>query len=56
MIVGSGAGNDVASANRINIKSVKAVEIDPVILILGKKYNRLTEWLCKAIRPLRMMK
>ena len=39
LIVGSGAGNDVASANRYNIKDVTAVEIDPVILKLGKKYH-----------------
>ncbi len=39
LIVGSGAGNDVASANRFNIKDIVAVEIDPIILDLGKKYH-----------------
>ena len=44
LIVGSGVGNDVASANRFNIKSIKAVEIDPVILKLGKKYHPETPY------------
>ncbi len=39
MIIGSGAGNDVAAANRFNIKEVDAVEIDPVIANLGIKYH-----------------
>jgi len=39
LIVGSGAGNDVASANRFNIKNITAVEIDPIILDLGKRYH-----------------
>ena len=39
LIVGSGAGNDVASANRFYIKNIKAVEIDPVIIKLGEKYH-----------------
>ncbi len=39
LIVGSGAGNDVASANRYNIKKITAVEIDPVIADLGNKYH-----------------
>ena len=39
LIVGSGAGNDVAAANRFNIKNIRAVEIDPVIADLGKKLH-----------------
>ncbi len=39
LIVGSGAGNDVAAANRFNIKNISAVEIDPVIAKLGKKLH-----------------
>jgi spermidine synthase len=39
MIVGSGAGNDVAAANRFNINDIDAVEIDPVIAELGKQYH-----------------
>jgi hypothetical protein len=37
MIVGSGAGNDVAAALRNNSQYVDAVEIDPAILALGKR-------------------
>ncbi|MDC3082541.1 hypothetical protein OA333_03265, partial [Candidatus Pelagibacter sp.] len=39
LIVGSGAGNDVAAANRYNIENITAVEIDPVIADIGKKYH-----------------
>ncbi len=39
LIVGSGSGNDVAAANRFNIKKIDAVEIDPVIAELGYKYH-----------------
>ena len=39
LIVGSGAGNDVASANRYRIEKITAVEIDPVIVDLGNKYH-----------------
>ena len=39
LIVGSGAGNDVAAANRFNIKNIDAVEIDPVIATLGEKLH-----------------
>jgi spermidine synthase len=37
MIVGSGAGNDVAAALRNGSQYVDAVEIDPAILALGKR-------------------
>ncbi len=39
MIVGSGSGNDVAAALRSDIKEIDAVEIDPVIAELGKKFH-----------------
>ena len=39
LIVGSGSGNDVAAANRFNIKNIDAVEIDPIIADLGLKYH-----------------
>ena len=39
LIVGSGSGNDVAAANRHEIKKIHAVEIDPVIVKLGKKFH-----------------
>jgi spermidine synthase len=38
LIVGSGTGNDVAAAVRHNSASVDAVEIDPIILALGKNH------------------
>ena len=38
-IVGSGSGNDVAAALRAGAKEIDAVEIDPVILELGRAYH-----------------
>jgi len=38
LIVGSGAGNDVAAAVRNQSQSVDAVEIDPAILALGDRH------------------
>ena len=52
LIVGSGVGNDVASANRFNIKNIKAVEIDPVILKLGKKYHPETPYIYENIETI----
>lgn len=39
LIVGAGSGNDVASAIRNGARHIDAVEIDPLILELGKKYH-----------------
>jgi SAM-dependent methyltransferase len=39
LIVGAGTGNDVAAALRHGAGHVDAVEIDPVILKLGRKYH-----------------
>jgi spermidine synthase len=39
LIVGAGSGNDVAGALRNGAEEVVAVEIDPVIIELGKKYH-----------------
>lgn len=39
LVVGSGTGNDVAYALLENIKSIDAVEIDPLIIKLGEKYH-----------------
>ncbi len=39
LIVGSGTGNDVAGALRVGIDKVVAVEIDPSIIELGRKYH-----------------
>ena len=38
-IVGSGTGHDVAAALRAGAKEIDAVEIDPVILELGRRYH-----------------
>lgn len=38
-IVGSGSGNDVATALRMGASRVDAIEIDPAIAFLGKKYH-----------------
>jgi spermidine synthase len=38
-IVGSGSGNDVATALRMGAGHVDAIEIDPAIAFLGKKYH-----------------
>src|SRR5204863_1011613 len=37
LVVGAGAGNDVAAALRAGARTVKAVEIDPVILEWGRE-------------------
>jgi len=39
LVVGAGTGNDVASAVRHGATHVDAVEIDPTILKLGRKYH-----------------
>lgn len=39
LVVGAGTGNDVAAALRHGATHVDAVEIDPVILELGRKYH-----------------
>ena len=39
LIVGSGTGNDTAAAVFAKAKSIDAVEIDPVIIELGKQYH-----------------
>ena len=39
LVVGSGGGNDVAGALRHGVKRVTAVEIDPAIIQLGRKYH-----------------
>ncbi len=39
LIVGAGSGNDAAAALRAGAKSVRAVEIDPVILSFGRELH-----------------
>ncbi len=39
MIIGAGSGNDIAHALRFGVKSIDAVEIDPVIQDIGIRYH-----------------
>ncbi len=39
LILGAGSGNDVAAALRNGVEKIDAVDIDPVIIRLGKKYH-----------------
>jgi len=39
LIVGAGSGNDVSGALRHAVKEITAVEIDPAIIYLGRKYH-----------------
>jgi len=39
LIVGAGSGNDAAAAIRHQIKQITAVEIDPAIIYLGRRYH-----------------
>jgi hypothetical protein len=40
LIVGAGTGQNVSAALRAGVHDIDAVDIDPVILQLGKRYNR----------------
>ena len=39
LIVGSGTGNDTAYALQKGVKKIDAVEIDPVIIDIGRNYH-----------------
>jgi spermidine synthase len=39
LIVGAGSGNDAAGALRQNVERITAVEIDPAIIDLGRRYH-----------------
>ncbi len=39
LIVGAGTGNDVAAALRTNVRHIDAVDIDPLIIKIGKKQH-----------------
>lgn len=41
LIVGSGTGNDIAIAAEVGAKSIDAVEIDPMIQMIGREINPL---------------
>jgi hypothetical protein len=39
LVVGAGAGNDAAGGMRHGVKEITAVEIDPAIISIGRKYH-----------------
>lgn len=39
LIVGAGSGNDASAGIRENVKEITAVEIDPAIISMGKRYH-----------------
>lgn len=51
LVVGAGTGNDVAAALRYDAGSVHAVEIDPVILDLGRKLHPEAPYSSHAVVP-----
>lgn len=52
LIVGSGTGNDVASALRNRSRTVDAVEIDPVILRFGKELHPESPYLAGNVNAI----
>ncbi len=51
-VVGAGCGNDVAAAKRMGAKTVDAVEIDPVILLLGAKNHPERPYAAEGVTPI----
>ena len=51
-ILGAGSGNDVAAALRSNAKSIDAIEIDPMILALGKIYHPERPYWSERVTPI----
>ena len=52
LVVGSGAGNDVASALRNKAKNIDAVEIDPAILAIGKELHPESPYGAENVTPI----
>lgn len=50
LVVGSGTGNDVAAAVRNGAGEIDAVEIDPVILKIGRKMHQEAPYQAKNVR------
>lgn len=50
LVVGAGTGNDVAAALRHGARQVDAVEIDPVILDLGRRFHPERPYASGAVR------
>ena len=52
LVVGAGAGNDVAAALRNGAKHVDAVEIDPLILSIGERINPAQPYSSPRVRTI----
>ncbi len=52
VIVGSGTGNDVAAALRHGVREIDAVEIDPAILALGKRFHPEAPYASERVRAI----
>ena len=50
LILGSGAGNDVAAALRNGVQVIDAVEIDPAIVEIGRRYHPEKPYDSSAVR------
>ena len=50
LVVGAGSGNDVASALRHGAQHVDAVEIDPLIIRLGRQLHPETPYSSERVR------
>jgi spermidine synthase len=50
LIVGAGTGNDVAGGLRHGVQQITAVEIDPAIISMGKKYHPEKPYDSQAVR------
>jgi hypothetical protein len=50
LVLGAGAGNDVAAALRNGVQTIDAVEIDPKIVDVGKRYHPELPYASPAVR------
>ena len=50
LIVGAGSGNDAAGGLRHGVKEIQAVEIDPAIIDLGKRYHPEKPYAANAVK------
>jgi protein-L-isoaspartate O-methyltransferase len=50
LIVGSGTGNDVAGAIRHKVQKITAVEIDPAIISMGRRFHPQKPYDSPAVR------
>lgn len=50
LIVGAGAGNDAAGGLRNGIKEITAVEIDPAIISIGRRYHPESPYSSPSVR------